>query len=372
MPVRKTRGRWHVDINFQGVRYRPRCPENTKASAQAYEAVLRRRLARGESIDNLKDTAREKESSKIFKEAAWQWYKTYVKTNTKPSVQRSYEMTLRVHLVPQFGSRKLDTLTSLDIEEYKAEKLRKGLAPKSVNNHLAILSKLLKDCKSWLWMKSVPQITWLKVPPQPYDFLTHQETRRLLDMNRESSWHDMILCAVRTGMRRGELKALRWKDIDLKRRKITVRRSLVCGVESSPKNNRVRHIPILDDLFGVMTSRSQTSEYVFPGENGGPLLEHKCTQGLHAACRSAGLRLIGWHTLRHTFASQLAAESVPIPAIQTLLGHSTIEMTMRYSHLSSSTLQTTISALLKGEQREMNEIGAILSPRIASTVKQSA
>ena len=74
---------------------------------------------------------------------------------------------------------------------------------------------------------------------------------------------------------------------------------------------------------------------------------------MRRACKKAGIRYIGWHTLRHTFASQLVSEGVPINAVQELLGHSSIVMTMKYAHLAPSALRSAVDVLERAENREM-------------------
>lgn len=149
----------------------------------------------------------------------------------------------------------------------------------------------------------------------------------------------------------GELLALQWRAINLDSHVLTVSGSIVRGVEGSPKNNRIRHIPIPTDLHEVLRSQHRRWQYVFGLEDGRPSTLPMATRGLLTACKRAGIRPIGWHVLRHSFASQLATLGAPIPAIQSLLGHATIQMTMRYSHLAPSTLANVVEMLSAGQAR---------------------
>lgn len=343
MTARRIGKSWWTDFRFGGARYRRRSPANSRAGAQAYEITLRERLGRGQAIDGADTPV----PSFTFAEAAHQWLATYVAANTKPSVQQEYRSVLTVHLLPRFGDRQLRSLSTLDVERFKADQMGRSLAPQTINNHLVVLSGLFNTACDFAWIDSKPKIGWLKIPPQPFDFLSPEESRTLLAANRESAWHDMILCALRTGMRVGELLALRWQSVSLEGGVITVCRSIVRGVEGSPKNNRIRHVPMTADLCGALGRRERGETYVF-GRAGRPSTMPMATRGLLTSCKRAGLRKIGWHVLRHSFASHLAALGAPIPAIQTLLGHATIQMTMRYSHLAPSTLAGVV-AMLNGE-----------------------
>jgi integrase len=196
----------------------------------------------------------------------------------------------------------------------------------------------------------VPKIRLFKVPPADFDFLTPVESDVLLSHVRHS-WRLFFLCALRTGMRAGELLALRWEDIDLERRQIGVRRSRVQGVESAPKSNRFRYVYIAADLHAALHQETLRHGYVFRDGRGQPVTLPMATNQLRRALKRAGLRHIGLHGLRHSFASQLACKSMPLLAIQMLLGHSTVEMTRRYAHLAPDFLRDVVDVLTTEESR---------------------
>jgi integrase len=157
----------------------------------------------------------------------------------------------------------------------------------------------------------------------------------------------MILAALRTGMRQGELRGLQWTSIDWQSGIITVRYSR-CDFARDllpPKSNRVRFIPVDRELLEALSKRRRDDGYVFQSDRGEPLTGRTIDNRLRATCRRAGLRAIGWHKLRHTFASELARRGVPLNAVQTLLGHSSITTTMRYAHVAPSTLRSAIDLL---------------------------
>jgi len=340
MAVRLVKSSWWVDFRHEYVRYRKRSPENSRAGANAYEATLRHRLSRGETL------GAKKTEEHTFAKFADAWFNGYVITNNKPSEQRQKRFVLRTSLVPFFGRMHLSAISRRDIELFKAREQRRGLSNKTINNKLAILRKCLATAYDWEVMQTAPPpIRQLKCPPPKTDFLTSEEAERLL-AHAEGVAHEMILLALRTGMRQGEIRGLQWEAIDWENRILTVRHSLCDYPKSltSPKSNRERHVPIADDLYDILRERRKSTGYVFTHQRGGPFSQFSHLRVLRSAQQRAGLRKIGWHTLRHTFATHLAGK-VPLRTVQELLGHSTITMTMRYSHVSAENLRSAIALL---------------------------
>lgn len=365
MAVRKIKGSWWVDFMHNYERMRKRSPENSMSAAREYEVHLRREVAaRGSVAEVLKamDPAL-REKPITFAEYAEEWLATYVRVNNRASEQRGKASAMRRHLLPHFGKMALGAIHRRDIEHFKAAKLDEGLNAKTINNFLTMLGKCLRTAQEDGLITTLPVMKWLKKKPVEFDFLTPIESHALLQDRTEPMWSDLVRLALRTGMRRGELMGLEWSAIDLPNRRLTVRASLVDGVCEPPKNGHIRHLPLTDDVVEMLAARVADAGpgHVFRGEEGGPLCKSIMRAGLQRLCRRTGTRQIGWHTLRHTFASQLAMEGVPIITIKELLGHSTIQMTMRYAHLAPSTLADAVPALLRAEERAVERIGNLLS-----------
>jgi integrase len=340
MATRLIRKSWWVDFRFDHTRYRRRSPENSRTGARAYEAALRRHLARGEDITGKKALA-EQQSFAAF---VPKWFEEYVVPNNKPSEQKTKKHTFLASLVPFFGRMALSGIGVRDVEQYKAKLLREGKSPKTINNHLTMLRKCLHTAYDWLEIKGTPpKIVWLKCPPPRTDYLTSEECDLLL-RHSTGTVREMILAALRTGMRQGELKGLQWTSIDWSNRSVAVRhsRSDITKSLGSPKGNRERHVPLDIDLREALNARRQTEGYVFLDNNGQPFTHMKVSKVLAGACRRAGVRKIGWHVLRHTFATHLSMNGTPLNIVQALLGHSSITMTMRYAHVAPSALRTAI------------------------------
>jgi integrase len=343
MSVRKIRASWWIDFRFNNTRYRKKSPVNSKQGAKDYEALLRQKLARGESIEEERS-----EKKQLFSEFAWYWFEVYAKTNNKHSEILNKEGILRVHLVPFFGKTKLDCISNQLVEKYKREKQKTRLCNKSINNHLTVLRKCLETALEWQILDNTPRVKLLKTPPSKFDYLNESECKLLLD-NSSGNLHDMILMALNTGLRFGELIALTWKDIDFEKKLLTINKAIAKGVLGSTKSNKNRYIPLTDSVIEMLRQKNKNNDLVFY-ENGSFLVQAKYVKQLHSLCRKLKFRRIGWHVLRHTFASHLAQKGISLKAIQELLGHSDIKTTMRYAHLSPRELRQAVDVLSFGQR----------------------
>ena len=344
MATRKIKNSWWVDIRFNGERIRKKSPENSKVGAEAYEAVLRQKLARGEPITKGAEKHGQKEQT--FEEFAWKWFETYVQSNNKHSERSRKKSDLQANLVPFFGKTLIGKITALQIEEYKAKHIKRGLAPKTINNHLMVLGKCLKIAQEWLELERIPKISKLKAPPSEFDFLSHQECDLLLS-NMEGVWREIALTASKTGLRLGELKGFRWPDVDWNNGTINVRHSWCARKKGlvAPKSNKVRNIPLVDEVYDMLLRRKQEKGFVFSNLKNQRFDGDRLNEEIFIACKKAGIRKITCHVLRHTFASHLAMAGAPLLAIRDLLGHADIKITMRYAHLAPSSLRQTIELL---------------------------
>lgn len=344
MAVRKIRNSWWVDFRVAHTRYRKRSPENSKTGAQAYEAMLRQKLARGERIDA---PAHETQEDQLFEHFAQKWFDEYVVSNNKYQEQRMKKYILRSALVPFFGRMPIKEITTQCIEQYKAYALKKGVKRKTVNNRLAVLGKCIRTAYEWLQIQRMPpKIKLLKCPPPQTNYLSPDECTLLLS-HAEGIVSEIVLTALRTGMRQGELRGLQWNSINWENRTITVRHSLCDRTHQleSPKSNRERHIPMDADVYEALFRRKKETGYVFLAEDGKPFDSQRLIRRLNDVRREGEMRKFTWHSLRHTFASQLAMKGVPLHVVQALLGHSSIGTTMRYAHVAPSAMRSAIDML---------------------------
>ncbi len=368
MSTQKIKASWWVEFRWKGSRYRRRSPLNTRAGAVQFESLLRQELAITGSLEAL-DAKAKKPMTPVFADFADRWMNEYVMTMNKPSEQRSKRTVLRAHLIPAFGSRRLDEIKTADIDQYASRGLTKGHAPKTVNNHLIILRRCLATAIEWDIPLQMPRIHPLRVPPQGFRFLPPEKIDQIVQCADEP-WRTMIALAADTGLRFSELIALDWSDVDFAARRLTVRRGCVKGIFDSPKNNRVRHMRLTAEAVAALDALPHRTGLLFT-HNGKVINDETARRHLAIACRLAGIEPIGWHVLRHSFASELARRGASIYSIKELLGHCDVQVTMRYAHLAQSSLDDSVLLL---ERRHAYPAGVQPTPvrvLLAPAVSQS-
>ena len=201
--------------------------------------------------------------------------------------------------------------------------------------YLAALSHAYSTAvNEWGWLESNP-VKKVKRPTEPRGrvrYLNEVEREKLLKACQESSnpfLYTIVVLAISTGMRHGEILGLTWDDVDLTRRRIILNKT---------KNDERRAVPIVGAAFDLLKSLSKVrrldSRLLFPGGNPAKPIEIRVPW--LAALEKAGIRDFRFHDLRHTAASYLAMNGATLAEIAEILGHKTFQMVKRYAHLSES------------------------------------
>lgn len=341
---RKNRGWWYADFVYvypDGRRERitKKSPVNSKRGAEKYSKQLAEAIASGEY---------KKTEPTKFKDFAADFI-VWARVNRKPTVVREYERVLRTYLIPAFGPRYLGTIKQKQIESFKAEQLKTHLSKKSINNNLALLSRVLRLAEEWGQLGHAPRVRLLKIPrtqDSEYRWLSREDAAKLIAQT-EGRLKAMVMVAINTGLRLGELEALHWDDVDLKAQKITVRRSFALGEITTPKSGKGREVALNTTACAALSGfpKRLRCPLVFSTASGKVVDKPDLSRELRRACRKAGLEPIGWHVLRHTFGTWLAEAGVPLRQVQELMGHSTIKMTERYAHVAPSSLMEAVRVL---------------------------
>ncbi|MEE8408304.1 MAG: tyrosine-type recombinase/integrase [Myxococcota bacterium] len=294
------------------------------------------------------DLAKEVQEAPTLAQFADEFLQVYAATNNKPSEVAAKESILRVHLKPSMGSLRLSDIDAHVVESFKAKQKRAGLCNKTINNHLIVLQKMLQVAIDWSRLKNLPPIKKLPVARPKVNFLSFDEADRLLGAaSEEPEWESMIVVALNAGLRVGELLALQWDDCDLEAGNLHVQRTVWKGHVGTPKSGRNRVIPLnVKSLASLKGHRHLRGQHVWCHEDGSPYRADNMKWALRRIRKRAGLRPFEWHVLRHSFASHLVMRGVQLKAVQELLGHSNIEMTMRYAHLSPDVRRDAVDALV--------------------------
>ena len=279
-------------------------------------------------------------------EEFWQrFHATHVVVNNKPSERHTKERIMTGHLLPAFGSMKLDRIQTADIEAYKARMTSLGYKPKTVNNHLTVLRTLLRAAVEWKALREGPTVKLLRVVQKDVVFLDFAEAKALIEA-AHGIYRQMIALALNTGLRIGELLALRWEDISREEGMLRVVRTDWLGQIGAPKSGKPRSIPLNQGALRALEELGWRKEgLMFASTSGGALTYRTAQYAMEVIGKRVGGKDVGWHTLRHTFASHLVMRGVGLTAVQQLLGHSTQAMTERYAHLTPRVRMEAVAAL---------------------------
>jgi integrase len=300
-----------------------------------------------------------------FQDVAGRYYEDEVRLELRPSTQRTHEQVIRVHLVPRFGKEDLRSIDAAAVRRYRADKLREGKSRKSVNNHVSVLSSIFRFAiqQEWCEMNPTRDIKPLRVENQGYNWLDcgRSECFMAAVKDNDPQHLPLFLTALRTGLRQGELIALRWKDIRFDAAPsggINVRHSMHQGVLGPTKGNEPRWVPLTEDLRDVLIARrGEPDGFVFTRSGGRPLTGNVIKNPMRRAKMAINRPELRFHDLRHSFASQLVEQGVQLQAVQKLLGHKDIQTTMRYAHLCPGVLEQAVSRL---DPSKRNRLGLTL------------
>jgi integrase len=222
----------------------------------------------------------------------------------------------------------------------------KKRSPATVSRYMTTMSYVMNIAlKEWEWIELNP-FSRVKKPKEPRGrvrFLDNDERERLLDACKTSNSKDLypiVVLAISTGMRQGEILNLKWKDIDFSRCQLVLHET---------KNNERRAVPIVGLAHKVLSELSKVrridTPFVFPGKN--PNQPMKIRKAWDTALVNAEINDFRFHDLRHTTASYLAMNGATLAEIAEVLGHKTLQMVKRYAHLSEAHTSSVVEKMNK-------------------------
>jgi integrase len=345
---RQSDGRWiaAVDLGFV----------NGKRKRKTLSATTRKEVA-----EKLKAVLRDQQRGLVLptdRQTVAQFLDTWLVDVVKPSVRTStfdsYNEIVQRHLKPTLGRWLLSKLTPQHVQQMLNGKLDEGLSPRTVQYMRDVLRNALGQALKWgLVTRNVATLVDPpRVPHYEMRFLSPDEARTFLTAARHDRLEALYAVAVAMGLRQGEALGLRWEDIDFATRTLRVRHALqrVDGqltlVETKTAQSRrtlimpqsvgnalLRHRERQGEERCVAGSRWVETGFVFTTTKGTPLDARNVVRWFKALLRASGLPDMRWHDLRHSCASLLLAQNVPVRVVMEVLGHSQISLTMRYSHV---------------------------------------
>lgn len=256
----------------------------------------------------------------------------------KPNTHSHYTALLDKHIIPYFKSYRLDEIKPSDVKAFQS-KLLKTLTPQSVKNVRSVLSKILEDARmdEIIDKNPVSYTRPPKVVTEDDDMMpfTLEETGTLIK-NAKGFFKHYLIVAFFTGMRSGELIALKWDDIDFNSGKIVVRRTKSEGIEGSPKTGKSRTIDMLDEVRAALSEQYKEtglrSEYVFITRKGKPFSRSASIQETYwkPLLKRCGIAYRVPYNTRHTFASLMLLHGEDILWVSKMLGHTNVSTTTKY------------------------------------------
>lgn len=350
---------WWVFINHNGMRKAKMIGD--KPAAEDVASRIRRKLKLGEF--RIEDEKR----LPLFRDYTKKWLEGYAKTACKYSTWKSYKINVDLHLNPILGNKHLNEITRTNVKDLIYQKLNQGLTPSTVRNIKAALSGIMTYAFEDGLISVNPasrtgKLIKKKDRKEDINPFTKEEVTLFLDacLKYFPRFYPLFLCAVRTGMRLGEILALKWEDIDFNGRFIEVKRSYVAGQITTPKSGKSRRVDMSLQLTGTLErlkeSRDEEAlrrrwdsmpEWVFCNGNG-RLIDHNNLrkQVFYKCLEIGGLRRVRIHDLRHTYASLLIAQGESLAYIKDQLGHHSIQITVdTYGHLIPGANKSAVDKL---------------------------
>ena len=324
---------WWIGYTFAGKRRRVSTGTDDQKLAEIKLNDLRLKLFKGEI--GAKPEA-------IARSPLPEFFRKYVEFMRSDGSVDKHSDLARLRILQEFFARKgirhLNGITPDLIDEFRVTVLA-GRKPKTIKNYILLLKTALNKAVAWDLIESNP-IARVKAPKvvKTFHFYSQAEIEKLIEVVQEPL-KSAIIILVNTGIRRGELYNLRVRDVDLKNESLRV-----WPYEGfSPKGKQPRRIPITEILrvtLRPLAKAKSPDDYIFrPYDGPNTIYRH-----FAALARKLGIKGT-LHDLRHTFASHLSMQGVPIPVIKDLLGHSDIATTMIYAHLSPEIHKAAIKKL---------------------------
>jgi integrase len=318
---------------FNGKRVRKSTEtEDGKLAKRIYDKV-KGQVAEGKWFEKLPGEDR------TFKEMMEKYLNEHAIKKASYKSFRSHVGNLNLFL----GDYALVDITPKLINEYKLKRKKDGVKSGSINRELATLKKAFNlALKEWEWVKENPasKVSSEEESNKRDRWLTFEEEDRLLEVCYPPWMKEIVLFALNTGMRLGEILALRWGDVDLLRKTVVVMKS---------KNKDRRTIPINKKVFDLLNAkvkvRSIKTDLVFISQNHSMIDNCVASKFFHDVAIKAQIQDFRFHDLRHTAATRMIQAGKDLYKVQRLLGHKSPMMTQRYAHHYSESLRDAVEVL---------------------------
>ncbi len=334
---------WWMSFTYEGRQIRRSTETSDKRLAEAILGKVKVQIVEGKYFD------KPREDAKTFSELM----ERYLREHASRRMHYRRYVNMVNNLKAFFGDRKLHHVTPKTIVAFKNKRYADDVTPATINRELAVLKKAFNlACREWEWTQDNPvcRVSMEREQNTRDRWLTEDEEQRLLVA--AAPWvRELIIFAINTGMRRGEILALTWAGVDISRRTVTVFRS---------KNGERRTIPVNQTVSDLLNekyaTRASGRELVFASQTETVLDGSNLRRGFTCALKAAKIEDLHFHDLRHTFATRLVQAGVDLYKVQRLLGHKSPMMTQRYAHHFPESLRDGVEIL--DQKRAVSTISA--------------
>ncbi len=308
---------WFYDFTHHGRRYRGIGGTTKTQATRTLEQI------RSDVLSGKYDLC-----DKTIKPRIEEFAEKYLSRRAHLKSKRRDQLSTRT-LLAYFKGKRLMAIKPADIEDYIIQRKNDGVANATVNRELACLKHMYNLAIKWgdATTNPVKEVNLLEEPPGRTRYLDQEEARRLLD-HCNAYLYPIVFTALNTGMRLGEILSLQWDQVHIDQAinpYIELRKT---------KNNKSRFVPLNEDMIKLLNDLDRKAAYVFPGPHGKPLKSIKIS--FKNALRKAGISDFRFHDLRHTFASHFVMRGGDLLTLKSILGHSSMKMVERYTHLAES------------------------------------
>jgi len=351
-----------------------------------YDEEYNRRYVYGKTQLEVKKKLKEKQESGTIKNkpytlGSWvfEFLEKYKSNELKITTYNSYMLLYRKHISnSKLGNMKLDSVKATNLQQFYNDKIKEGYSSKTVRSIEVIINSALDKAFKLRIIAENPNLFTTIPKKKKYEakVLTMEEVDRILKEAKDEALYPIVVTTLYTGLRKGEVMALKWDNIDFLERKIYVKGSLCRVVNETPDEKgcrcatyqimepktkkSVRTIPMLDEVYEALMEQKRRQDvdkernrdvyndqdFVFANEVGNYLAQRPFMSQYHAFLKKYKITDIRFHDLRHTFASLLIESDVSMKIVQELLGHSNISTSMDiYTHVSDKKKEQAIAQL---------------------------
>lgn len=367
-------GRWEARITDG---YKPNGQQHFKTFSSKKQSVVVDKLNKFK--ENRKKLNSNTATKYKMKEWLQIWYDTYVKNNVRTSTRVSYEGIIQNHLIPNIGYINLIDLKKVHIEKMYTQLLndgrkdhqKGGLSIKSIRNIHLVLHKALQEAvereyidKNPASISKVPTMKCLNIAKEEIEIYSKDEQLKLINVaNEDKIYGIVVIFALYTGMRKGEILGLQWNDIDFDKKMININKQLsrlknyenyenkktILSIQYNTKtNNSTRKIPMSDTLIKILQEHYNNQKLykklfgksylnynmVFCKKNGDYLDPDTVLSKYKQLTKKAQIKQCTFHALRHTFATRALESGIPPKVVSSILGHSSVQFTLdTYTHV---------------------------------------